>query len=290
VADLKAREQRGCHDEDVVPTEQWLRDQARRLVEVPGVVGVMLGGSRARGEHTPDSDTDLGLYYRAPLDVAALTRLAREVAGPETELTEPGAWGPWVDGGGWLRVAGHPVDWLYRDVDRVLASWQDAQRGRYRFHAQVGHPLGVPDFAYAGEVALGAVLADPSGLLTRLHEDAGRYPEALSEALVAGLWEATFLLDGARKSARRGDTTQVAGCLFRVVGICVHALHGRAGRWLVNEKGSVASVGRLAVAPEGFAPRCAALLGRIGIDAAELVATVDSAADLVEATTSACRR
>ena len=29
-------------------------------------------GSRARRAHTPDSDTDLGLYYRPPLDVAAL--------------------------------------------------------------------------------------------------------------------------------------------------------------------------------------------------------------------------
>jgi hypothetical protein len=270
--------------------EEWLRDQAKRLVDVQGVVGVMLGGSRARGEHTPDSDTDLGLYYRAPLDVGALAGLAQEVAGPEAQVSEPGAWGPWVDGGGWLRVRGQPVDWLYRDVDRVQASWADAQRGRYRFHAQVGHPLGVPDFAYAGEVALGVVLADPTGLLTGLHEAAGSYPEALAEALVAGLWEATFLLDGARKTARRGDTAHVAGCLFRVVGLCVHALHGRAGRWLVNEKGSVASAGRLAVAPERFAQRAAALLGRLGTSPAELAAAVDGAGALVDATTTACRR
>jgi Nucleotidyltransferase domain len=273
----------------VVVVEEWLQDQAERLVEVQGVVGVMLGGSRARGEHTPDSDTDVGLYYRPPLDVAALTRLARTVAGPETELTEPGAWGPWVDGGGWLRVRGHAVDWLYRDAARVQASWRDAQQGRYRFHAQVGHPLGVPDFAYAGEVALGMVLADPTGVLTQLHEDAGRYPEALSEALVAGLWEAAFLLDGARKTAGRGDTAHVAGCLFRVVGICAHALHGRAGRWLVNEKGCVAAAGRLPLAPVGFAPRAAALLGHLGTSPAELGAAVDGAAALVEATTTACR-
>jgi predicted nucleotidyltransferase len=273
----------------VVVIEEWLRDQAERLVEVPGGVGVMLGGSRARGEHTPDSDTDVGLYYRPPLDVAALTRLARAVAGPEAQLTEPGAWGPWVDGGGWLRVRGHPVDWLYRDAERVQASWRDAQQGRYRFHAQVGHPLGVPDFAYAAEVALGVVLADPTGALTRLHEDAGRYPEALSEALVAGLWEASFLLDAARKTAGRGDTAHVAGCLFRVIGICVHALHGRAGRWLVNEKGSVAAAGRLEVAPVGFAARASALLGRLGTSPAELGAAVDGAAVLVEATTTACR-
>jgi len=66
-------------------------------------------------------------------------------------LTQPGEWGPWVDGGGWLRISDTPVDWIYRDVDRVHASWATAQEGRYTFHAQVGHPLGVPDFTYAGE-------------------------------------------------------------------------------------------------------------------------------------------
>jgi hypothetical protein len=80
-------------------------------------------------------------------------------------VTRPGEWGRWVDGGGWLHIDGTAVDWLYRDLDRVRKSWEDAQAGRYDFHFQIGHPFGVPDFMYAGEVALGVVLADPSGEL-----------------------------------------------------------------------------------------------------------------------------
>ncbi|MEU4775255.1 nucleotidyltransferase domain-containing protein [Micromonospora sp. NPDC023644] len=38
---------------------------ADRLCTVGGVVAVALGGSRARGEHRPDSDWDLGLYTRS---------------------------------------------------------------------------------------------------------------------------------------------------------------------------------------------------------------------------------
>lgn len=34
---------------------------AGRLAQVPGLSAVMLGGSRARGEHRPGSDWDLGL-------------------------------------------------------------------------------------------------------------------------------------------------------------------------------------------------------------------------------------
>ena len=29
-----------------------------------------------------------------------------------------GEWGPWVDGGCWLSIAGTAVDWQYRDLDR----------------------------------------------------------------------------------------------------------------------------------------------------------------------------
>jgi hypothetical protein len=269
--------------------EGQLQTLAARLTGVDGVVAVLLGGSRARGDHTPASDVDLGLYYRRPLDVAALAGLAREVAGPGADVTEPGAWGPWVDGGGWLTIAGTPVDWLYRDVDRVRTAWAEAQAGRYAFHAQVGHPLGVPDFAYPGEVALGVVLANPTGELLELHDETQAYPPRLADALVEGLWETSFLIDLARKAVSRRDSTYIAGCLFRAVGLCAHALHGRAGRWLVNEKGAVAAAGRLHRAPEGFTDRAHRLLARPGSTAEELAAVLDDAAALVAATREACR-
>lgn len=270
--------------------DEELRAVAARLAEVPGVVAVMLGGSRARGEHTPDSDVDLGLYYRPPLDLDALGALAREVAGPAAEVTALGAWGPWVDGGGWLTIADTAVDWLYRDVDRVHTAWTDAVAGRFTFHGQVGHPFGVPDFAYAGEVALGVALADPTGELGHLQEQTQMYPPRLRDALIQGLWEASFLIDIARKAVSRRDTAYVAGCLFRVVLLCAHALHARAGRWLINEKGAVASAGHLHLAPEGFADEAHRLLASPGSSPTHLTAVLDAAADLVARTDAACRK
>lgn len=251
-------------------SDDELSHLAMRLAKVSGVVGVLLGGSRARGEHVAASDVDLGLYYRRPLDVAALRALAREVAGPRARVTEPGEWGAWVDGGSWLTVDGGAVDWVYRDLDRVRAAWADAVVGRFDFHFQVGHPLGVPEFAYAGEVALGVVLADPTGELISLRERTQKYPHRLAAAVIDRLREASFLIQAARKAVSRQDTAYITGCLFRVIGPCTHALHARAGRWLINEKGAVASAGRLHSAPEGFTDQAQRLLSSIGTSCQEL--------------------
>ncbi len=255
-----------------------LQEIAARLSEVEGVVGVCLGGSRARGTHTPTSDYDLGLYYRAPLDTAALRRLAAELTGGPVEVTEPGGWGPWVDGGGWLTVDGHHVDWLYRDVDRVERIRRECEEGRFEIGTQPGHPLGVYSPSYVGELALGRVLADPSGELRDLRERCRAYPDALRGALVGNArWEAPFILAGARKGAARGDSFYVAGCLFRAVGLLVQALHAHAGSWVLNEKGAVREAGGLPSSPPDFADRAHALLAALGTSPDTLAAALDAA-------------
>ncbi|WP_245194662.1 nucleotidyltransferase domain-containing protein [Kitasatospora phosalacinea] len=259
--------------------EAELGRMAGRLARVGGIVGVCLGGSRARGAHAPGSDYDLGLYYRpGELDTGALRELAADLCGSPVEVTEPGGWGPWVDGGAWLDIGPARVDWLYRDVERVRHYAAEARRGRYESGQQPGHPYGVPSYSYLGELALARVLADPAGELTALRAEVAQFPEELRRTLEAdAAWEAPFALANARKGAKRGDAAHVAGCLFRAVGLLVHALHARAGRWVVNEKGAIASAGRLPCAPPEFERRAQELFRFAGTDPVSLAAALDSA-------------
>ncbi|UGQ12665.1 nucleotidyltransferase domain-containing protein [Yinghuangia sp. ASG 101] len=258
--------------------ESWLAEIAERLVRVEGIVGVCLGGSRAKGTHHADSDFDLGLYYRPPLDTAALRALAAELTGEATEVTEPGGWGPWVDGGGWLTVGGRRVDWIYRDVDRVGRIWRECRAGRFEVGVQAGHPLGVYSHAYVGELAVGRILADPEGELHRLQQETRAYPEPLREALVGNArWEVPFTLSVARKGAVRGDAFYVAGCLFRAVGLLVQARHADAGVWVFNEKGAVAGVDELPTANDDFAARAHSLFAALGTTPDTLTAALDEA-------------
>ncbi|WP_406500667.1 nucleotidyltransferase domain-containing protein [Streptomyces sp. NBC_00846] len=254
---------------------------ATRLGALPGIRAVVLGGSRARGTHRPDSDWDLGLYYRGTPDLAALTALASEVQGSPAEVAGPGSWGPWVDGGAWLRVDGVPVDWILRDLDRVEAVWADCREGRYEVGVQPGHPLGFWSPAYPGEVALGRVLADPRGELTALQRETRTYPEPLRTALAEAAWEAGFSVDAARKSAPTGDTLHVALCLSRAFGILAQSLHAHHRTWCLNEKGASAAAATLPDTPVGFAGRIDSTLR--GLDAA----AVERAAELVRDVRSA---
>jgi hypothetical protein len=255
---------------------------ARRLTEIPGVVAVALGGSRAIGAHRPDSDVDLGLYYRGSLDIAALRALAAEAADQVLGLSEIGGWGPWVNGGAWLVVAGARVDWIYRDLDRVAAIWSECRAGRYEIGVQAGHPLGYYSHAYPGEVALCQVLADPSGELTRLRAETAHYPPALADALVGAIWEPDLLLYGASgHGAATADAVFVAGCLFRAIGVLAQAIHGHHRCWVTTEKRLIDAAGRHAGAPPDFARRAHAIVGRIGTTPDEIAATVAAARALV---------
>jgi predicted nucleotidyltransferase len=274
-------------------TIRFVEDIAERLGGVPGVVAVALGGSWARGEAHPDSDVDLGLYYRPddPPDVEDLRRLARDLDDrhlPEL-ATDLGAWGPWINGGGWLRVGGRPVDWLYRDAEKVRVVIERCLDGRTACHYQPGHPHGFHEHIYPGEVHHCRVLHDPEGLLEELKAAVAAYPPKLKGEIVGRyLWEAGFSLETARKPAARGEASYVSGCLFRGVACMVQALFAANGRWFLNEKGSVAAVETFPVRPEGFSEAASRLLGCPGEDANALAEGVSRYEALLDDVRQSC--
>ncbi|MFH8407530.1 nucleotidyltransferase domain-containing protein [Streptomyces sp. NPDC018019] len=263
--------------------DYWVAGGAAALADVPGVVGVTLGGSRARGTHRPDSDWDLGVYYRGEPGLAALAELAAEITGAPVEIHGPGAWGDWVNGGAWLVMPdGRHVDWLLRDLDRVERVWRDCRAGRFEIGAQVGHPLGFWSPAYAGELALARVLADPTGELGRLRAETQEYPEPLRAALTGtAVWDAGFSVAMAGTSHATADTLHAALCLARAVGDLTQALHAHHRSWLINEKRALAAAAALPDAPPGFAERAGALLGQLGCTGPELVRSLKAAEQLV---------
>lgn len=196
----------------------------------------------------------------------------RQALDPGGEVTPIGGWGPWINGGGWLRVEGRKVDLLYRDLAKVRAVIDACRAGRIERHYQPGHPHAFVSAIWMGEVAEPRILWDPTGALAALAALTSPYPPALARAIIDSfLWEATFALQNARTSLHRRDPAYVAGCLFRSVACLAQVLHALNGRYLLNEKGAVAAASRLPRCPPGFAVRVegAVAAGTAGIEMLE---------------------
>lgn len=246
-----------------------------RLAQLPGVTGVVLGGSRARGAASADSDIDIGLYYD-PADrprFALVLRAAAELddGGEPAGHGAYGAWGPWINGGVWLTVDGCRTDILLRDTGRVEQVVRDAARGRFTTDYQPGHPHGFVSTIYAGEVCHNRLLHDPEGRLAALRALVDPYPAPLAAAVVERFcWEAGFSLDNAVSPAGRGDLVQVAGLAHRAVSCMNQVVFAYNGRYLLNEKGALAEAAGLARTPADYRPRTEAALGRLSANAGEL--------------------
>jgi predicted nucleotidyltransferase len=116
------------------------------LAAVPGVVSVVLGGSRATGAAHASSDYDVGLYFaeRLGLDVTRLLEVVRGLVDERAaaQVTEVGGWGPWIVGGGWLTITGNKVDLLYRPIESIERVIRECREGRVSVDYQPGHPHG----------------------------------------------------------------------------------------------------------------------------------------------------
>ncbi len=264
---------------------------AECLAAEPGVVAVVLGGSRARGTATPESDVDLGLYYDAacPPSRERLNALAREIDDhrPDGAVTAFGEWGPWINGGAWLTIDGVHVDWLFRDLARVRRVVAECRAGRPEVAYQLGHPHAFVSAIYLGELDCCVPLADRDGVIAELKTLVRPYPALLRASLVERfLFEAGFSLDGAAKGASRGDVVYVAGCLFRTVAALVQVLHAVHERYCTNEKGALAEAATFTRTPTAFAATARRLLASPGDAAPALAASIEAARGLVTAVTA----
>ena len=204
---------------------------ASELGGLPGVTAVALGGSRATNTHRPDSDWDLGVYYRDRLDPEEVRRL-----GHLGYVSELGEWGPIMNGGAWLTVDGTPVDVLFRDLDIVEGWLADAEEGRFEVLMQNGYVVGAPTYLPVAELAAARVLR---GELPR-----PRFPDALATA-APPRWRgrAAVSLMFARIHAGAADAVCCTGMLSGAILCEAHARLAERREWALNEKRLVERAG-----------------------------------------------
>lgn len=247
--------------EPIIP-DPILMQIVPRLAEVPGIVGVALGGSRARGTAQEASDYDIGLYYgpEAPLRTDCLLEAVRDLVDDPTAaaVTPVGGWGPRIVGGGWLSIQGRKVDLLYRGIEPVRAVIADCRAGKVSMDYQPGHPHGFCSAIWMGEIALCGPLHDPHGLIGELKAATVPYPDPLRDSLLSKfLWEVLFSIENGEIAVRRREQTHIAGCVYRALCCVAQVVFALNRRYLINEKGAL-------VEAAGLRHTITDLMGRTG--------------------------
>jgi hypothetical protein len=132
-----------------------LLSSVEALQNVSNVVAIVLGGSYACGLARPDSDIDIGLYYResSPFSVEEVRAVAERICrgGPAPIVTGTYEWGPWVNGGAWLQTPAGRIDFLYKNLDQVQTVIDEGLRGIWRHDYDQQPPYGFRSIVYLGE-------------------------------------------------------------------------------------------------------------------------------------------
>ncbi|MGO4786820.1 nucleotidyltransferase domain-containing protein [Paenibacillus sp. 2KB_20] len=230
------------------------------LREVPGVIGVVLGGSRAKGTAKPDSDIDIGIYYDESqgFKVENIARVAQKLDDEHRDgiITSLGEWGAWVNGGGWLVIEGYHVDFLFRDVHRVSSIIDDCSAGLVSAHYQTGHPHAYLNVMYMGELAICRMLSDSDNRIQTLKAKTVPYPKTLKDAMVGFFtFEASFSLMFADKTAASDDITYVTGHCFRCISCLNQVLFAKNELYCINEKRAVAMIETFPIKPANYKQR-----------------------------------
>ncbi len=256
----------------------FLQDLVDALLPVDGLQAIVLGGSRASGAQHPDSDIDLGLYYKEhyPLDIKHIRKIVHELNDiPDPEVTELGGWGPWVNGGAWLTIQGQRVDFLYRNIDFVSAILDECNRGETRFDYLQQPPYGCYSYIYCAETQQCKILYDPQSVISGLKSKISRYPALLKNKIINScLWQAEFSLEIAKKTASTGNVFFIAGCLTRIASNLVQALYALNETYFISDKRLQRDVEHFSLKPHDFTMRLDRVLGDSGYDSKKLSETI----------------
>jgi hypothetical protein len=262
------------------PEKQTVLDRVtERLSSVPDVAAVVLGGSTARGAATPASDLDIGIYYseKQPFSIPAIREVAEAVAAPGSAplVTDFYGWGAWVNGGAWIHTPAGKIDFIYRCLEQVDQTIQDAFEGKVTLDYNQQPPYGFPSIIYLGETSTCIPLLDPQGRIAQLKERLRAYPPRLKQKLVADtLWMTEFTLLHGRGFAAKADVYNTAGCLTRAAAYLTQVLFALNERFFISDKTALREIKGFALSPAGYAERLTQVLAHPGENAVELSSAV----------------
>ncbi len=236
-----------------------LDDLIADLKLVEGVRAVVLGGSYAIGMATEGSDLDLGIYYseQQPFDIEKIKAISEKYADNEQPtVTGFYEWGPWVNGGAWINTANGEVDFLYKNIEQITKTIENAKNGIWENNFEQQPPYGFSSVIFLAETNNSLPLYDPEEVVKNLKESVKQYPPRLKQSIVQqALWSAEFTIWQAEKFASKVDIYNTVGCLTRAINNIVSALFALNETYPMGDKRAINILEQAKIRPVGLAAK-----------------------------------
>lgn len=234
------------------------------LEKVEHVSAVVLGGSYASGRANAGSDIDIGIYYHEnnPFDIQEIQKIAKKYALDNAPtVTQFYQWGPWVNGGAWIQSEAGKIDFLYRNINQVRRTIQDAMEGIWENHFDQQPPYGFSSMFYLAEVEVCKPIFDPQNVLQYLKSLVKIYPENLKNKIVQdSLWAAEFTIINAEGFAKNNDYYNTFGCLTRGLKSIVQALFAINEIYPISDKKAIEILEKADHKPKDLAKKVKSIL------------------------------
>jgi hypothetical protein len=191
------------------------------LKTIANIRAIALGGSYAIGTATDKSDLDIGIYYfdKEPFDIEDIKSIAHKYASNDNAtVTGFYEWGPWVNGGAWIETASGKVDLLYKHIEQITSTIENAKNGVWENHFEQQPPYGFSSIIFLAETKSCIPLYDPDGIIKKLKSEVQNYPAKLKQTVIQqSLWSAEFTIWHADYFAGKQDVYNTMGCLTRAI-------------------------------------------------------------------------
>lgn len=239
--------------------QKLLNDITSALRQVDGVKAIVLGGSYATGMATESSDLDIGIYYSElnPFDIEMVRALAKIFAdSDQPTVTDFYEWGPWVNGGAWITTEIGEVDFLYKNIEQITRTIDNAQNGIWENSFEQQPPYGFSSIIFLSEIQSSLPLYDPFDVIKNLKKSIEQYPQKLKQAVIRqSLWSAEFTIWQAGKFAVKNDTFNTVGCLTRATKDIVTSLFAINELYPMGDKRAIAILAQSKIRPEDLPSR-----------------------------------
>lgn len=236
-----------------------LDDLIADLKLVEGVRAIVLGGSYAIGMATEGSDLDLGIYYseQQPFDIEKIKAISEKYAENEQPtVTGFYEWGPWVNGGAWINTANGEVDFLYKNIEQITKTIENAKNGLWENNFEQQPPYGFSSVIFLAETNSSLPLYDPEEVVKNLKDSVKQYPPRLKQSIVQqALWSAEFTIWQAEKFASKVDIYNTVGCLTRAINNMVSALFALNETYPMGDKRAINILEQAKIRPVSLAAK-----------------------------------